>query len=702
MRSPLLLCVVLVACGGSMSSDLGLGKVVVYRSGVAYFERRVRPDAERVTLAVPVDLVDDFLKSMTVRDAATGKPLPITLPSRGNARNGLVDIAVELPATRQPRELAISYMTAAPAWKPSYRVQVDSDGTIALEGWAVVDNTSGETWRDVVIGVGSSSALSFRYDLWSVRDVKRQILGETQTFAVAPPTGGSTHASGEEIVVSELSDDDIAFPETHHNAVFGRSFQSVLGGAAGDSLGVSFSGSTTIENSYVVDGINTTGLSAEHPRNIPLAKRALRERAEAERRRQRNRRLAEKLAARLSSNRRKVVIEGYASTGDGDPAAASLDRANVMRNQLIELGVAPDQLEVRPMGARDGRPAGVRVIAAGEAATAAAPGSSAPVGESHFSAPSPMTVEAGNSVMLSIINSPVDGELVYLYDAESARGNARFAFRAVRLTNPTDNTLEPGPVTVYGAGRFVGEGLTGPIGPRAVAMIPFALDRQIAVDRVVDRSDRIAGLAKVERGVLTADIDHRRTTRLALSNRMNRPATVYVRHQVTKGWRLIEAPEKRERIGDAHLFAVELAPRQRKTVDIIESTPMVRRLDLRTVGAIDMLEVYLSGDASEDAELTARLAPLLAIHRDIVDHYGAVDSLRTRLAELRTRSGELHRQIVSLRAVKSRGPLVRHLDAKLREISERIQRSTLEIVDREQKLTLARLRFRDRLAELER
>ncbi len=43
----------------------------------------------------------------------------------------------------------------------------------------------------------------------------------------------------------------------------GRTFDSALGGAAGsqnDGVGVSFSGSTSLENQYVVDGANTTGL----------------------------------------------------------------------------------------------------------------------------------------------------------------------------------------------------------------------------------------------------------------------------------------------------------------------------------------------------------------------------------------------------------------------------------------------------------
>ncbi|HUH04388.1 MAG TPA: carboxypeptidase regulatory-like domain-containing protein, partial [Kofleriaceae bacterium] len=51
---------------------------------------------------------------------------------------------------------------------------------------------------------------------------------------------------------------------TRNIPIPGRTFEDALGaaaGSAGDALGVSFSGSTSLENSYVVDGVNTTGLN---------------------------------------------------------------------------------------------------------------------------------------------------------------------------------------------------------------------------------------------------------------------------------------------------------------------------------------------------------------------------------------------------------------------------------------------------------
>ena len=136
-----------------------------------------------------------------------------------------------------------------------------------------------------------------------------------------------------------------------------------------------------------------------------------------------------------------------------------------------------------------------------------------PVGESHFIADRPMNVQAPARARWSRWSTArPTGGVVYLYDPISDRGDKRFAFKAVRLDNPTGDTLEPGPVTVYGDGRFIGEGITEPVPPHASVVVPFALDRQIVVERTDAEADRIAKLVTAQRGVVTAEVQHRRET----------------------------------------------------------------------------------------------------------------------------------------------------------------------------------------------
>ena len=68
-----------------------LGRVVIYRNGVAFYERHATVEDGKLTVHVPRDRVDDFLKSLTVVDPTTRKPLSVTHPSQGGRRRQLPD-----------------------------------------------------------------------------------------------------------------------------------------------------------------------------------------------------------------------------------------------------------------------------------------------------------------------------------------------------------------------------------------------------------------------------------------------------------------------------------------------------------------------------------------------------------------------------------------------------------------------------------
>ncbi len=665
--------------------DMALGRVVVYRNGVAYYERRATLTRDSLSIRVPRDKVNDFLKSLTVRDARTGRTLPVGFPSPGAEYGGMVSMVIDLPR-RAATDLIITYITEAPAWKPSYRVVIDRAGKVRLQGWAIVDNTSGEDWKEVKVGVGSSSALSFRYDLWSVRQVERATLSSNDQFAVAPPAGdspyGEADADGRTTVA--LSDEELPRPDSHPD-VQERYWRDEIQGE-----------SATITSRGGAAGREGSRRARPQHRPPPVER--------APKQDEGKKKVAE-VARAIRDKKNRWVVEGYAKPGEANAEARALDRANLLRNRLIEEGVPPAQVEAKVGKGKD-QPAGVRLVELAGPASDQPPAGQPkrpeeeqPVGESHFESKTPMTVERERSVMVSIVDRTTPGETVYLYDPESSRGNPRFAFKAIRFVNPTRSALEAGPVTVYNPGGFVGEGLTEPIPAEASAIVPYALDRQIVVDRTQKAEDRITRLVSLERGVLTSEVAYTRRSSYSLTNRLGRPVVVYLRHTVEAGWTLASGPGKAERLGDAHLFRVALAPRATRQVAIEESTPMTRTLDLRSPDALDLVAVYLSRPV-DDPGLAGPMKELLTLHKEMADQQQAIDGLRQRLDDYRVRMDELHAQIVTLQAVKSGGSLMKHLKQKMLEVSERIQKGTIELVDREEKVMLARIRFQDAVAEL--
>ncbi|HWZ30793.1 MAG TPA: DUF4139 domain-containing protein [Bryobacteraceae bacterium] len=70
-------------------------------------------------------------------------------------------------------EIAARYMTPSPVWKSSYRLLFGKKGEPTLEGWAIIDNTSGEDWTNVHLSVVSGKPISFITQLYEPRYVVR-------------------------------------------------------------------------------------------------------------------------------------------------------------------------------------------------------------------------------------------------------------------------------------------------------------------------------------------------------------------------------------------------------------------------------------------------------------------------------------------------------------------------------------------------
>jgi hypothetical protein len=96
-----------------------------------------------------------------------------------------VEIAVRL-AGHAPHELVVSYVVEMPTWKPAYRVVVGKDGRSLLQGWAVVDNVSGDDWKGVQLSLTAGTPLAFTYDLYTPRFPRRPHLEVQDQVAQLP------------------------------------------------------------------------------------------------------------------------------------------------------------------------------------------------------------------------------------------------------------------------------------------------------------------------------------------------------------------------------------------------------------------------------------------------------------------------------------------------------------------------------------
>src|SRR5690606_8121282 len=90
-------------------------------------------------------------------------------------------------------DLRVSYIVEMPLWKPAYRIVVGDEGEPLLQGWAVVDNVSGEEWNNVDLRLVAGTPMSFIYDLHSPQFMDRVDLpprrGRTAMAPAIEPAG---------------------------------------------------------------------------------------------------------------------------------------------------------------------------------------------------------------------------------------------------------------------------------------------------------------------------------------------------------------------------------------------------------------------------------------------------------------------------------------------------------------------------------
>jgi hypothetical protein len=177
-------------------------------------------DEWHVTMLLDGDTLQSFaidkVQSLRILDAALATGLDKALDVDLNqAAWTPVELNIEL-AGPSPHDIALSYVVEMPTWRPAYRVVVNDDGTALLQGWAVVDNVSGEDWNNVQMSLTAGTPLAFKYDLYTPHYVERPDLSppEEEMGANVPDNAlGGGAEEGAEAEAEGATDDEDYYDE---------------------------------------------------------------------------------------------------------------------------------------------------------------------------------------------------------------------------------------------------------------------------------------------------------------------------------------------------------------------------------------------------------------------------------------------------------------------------------------------------------
>ncbi|MDT7961433.1 MAG: hypothetical protein RQ971_06170, partial [Armatimonadota bacterium] len=167
----------------------------------------------------------DAIVSLRVRDERLQQEM----------QNALAAIATRLDNTRKTVELRfagqgarrvlVGYLTEMPLWKMTYRLALSANEPPLLQGWAIVENTTDEDWRNVRLELVSGRPVSFIQNLYEPIYPKRPTV-RTQTDQALLP---NTAEQAMELAPGELARRQAM--EEEYLAMRARGEMPALGGA---------------------------------------------------------------------------------------------------------------------------------------------------------------------------------------------------------------------------------------------------------------------------------------------------------------------------------------------------------------------------------------------------------------------------------------------------------------------------------------
>ncbi|WP_367717390.1 DUF4139 domain-containing protein [Nitratireductor sp. GISD-1A_MAKvit] len=136
------------------------------------------PRIERVLSVMTADGTVDVLKlgtdtQLDIRDEAMRARLREAAKVSGRGRTDAIrTVAIALSGEGE-RDIALSYVVPAPVWKTAYRLVAAEEGPARLQAWAVIENATGEDWKNVGLTLSSGAPVTLAQKLhqryWSER-----------------------------------------------------------------------------------------------------------------------------------------------------------------------------------------------------------------------------------------------------------------------------------------------------------------------------------------------------------------------------------------------------------------------------------------------------------------------------------------------------------------------------------------------------
>jgi hypothetical protein len=443
------------------------------------------------------------------------------------------------------RTLVARYLVPAPLWRSTYRLSLAETVEAVMEGWAKVDNSSGEDWSNVELAVVSGRPVSFISRLYEPKYIQR--------------------------IEASLPEETAVRPELYQ---------------------------TAMEKDAVAN------------------------------------------------------------------APAEIEMKALRRMNASAEGRLMDRAEAMPAAAP---PPPMLMSRIAETAQAAEKGD---LFEYRF--PTRVTAKNGESILLPFLQQKLPVRKLLIYSDRSSE-NPR---NAVEITNASGKTLDGGPITVYDAGGYAGEALIETTKDGVKRMISYAVDQGTRVTTNFESGAKFIRTLKARRGIVTTRSAVEVTTTYTADNSDNKDKLLLIEHSIDRNMKLL-SPKPDEETLSHYRFGLKLAPKSKAKLAVkqeqeLETSISVNDIDNETL-------VSYARNTSLTPAAKQQLEGILAKKRELAAAQSEHRRLEKQRSDAMQQQGRIRENIGSLNRVAGQQEQVQRFAAELVKIDTEIGNLTVRI-----------------------
>ena len=449
------------------------------------------------------------------------------------------------------RNIFVSYISEVPVWKSTYRIILPQkpDEKPLLQGWAIVDNTVGEDWKDVELSLVAGAPQSFIENI-------------SQPFYTRRP-------------VVELPPSVMLTPQEHEGTVSESGSGGGIGaGVGGGALGgviseqqiseLPLNGRNVSQLTQLTPGVaNAGGLAGivTDPSGAVVSGAQVRVRNE-----QTGTSQATTADSQGSYQFFGLPAGSYAISISRE-GFSEFNRRNIRVNSghintinaVLQVGAVSERVEVQADTAEVAEAAGKQHVEA----------EGKDMGDYfEYNVKQPITIGKNQSALVPILQSRIEAEKVSLWNEDSKEIR-----RALWITNSSGLTLDSGTFNILDGDTFGGEGLIETVHPAERRLISYAGDPALRITMDQESSSKPATRVRIAKGVMILTREQRDNRKYTLHNADTQPRQVVIEHAAREGWKLSEGAKPEETTASFLRFRVAVGPNQTEELKIEERHP---------------------------------------------------------------------------------------------------------------------------------